>query len=76
MGKSEDSRYYIVRGNWDPSSRGFKELVHLNEETPKGIFIFMSGLEVTCFFYGFVQISKKTATCYVIENDFFFFSFP
>ena len=36
MGKSEDGRYYMVRGNWDPSSRGFKELIHLNEETPKG----------------------------------------
>ena len=37
MGKSEDGRYYMVRGNWDPSSRGFKELIHLNEETPKGM---------------------------------------
>ena len=36
MGKSEDGRYYMVRGSWDPSSRGFKELTHLNEETPKG----------------------------------------
>lgn len=36
MGKSEDNRYYIVRGNWDPAARGFKELVHLNDETPKG----------------------------------------
>lgn len=38
MGKSEDNRYYIVRGNWDPIARGFKELIHLNEETPKGFF--------------------------------------
>ncbi|CAF4522849.1 unnamed protein product, partial [Rotaria magnacalcarata] len=30
-------RYYMVHGNWDPSARGFKELIHLNEETPKGI---------------------------------------
>ena len=37
MGKSEDSRYYIVRGNWDPLARGFKDLTHLNEETPKGM---------------------------------------
>lgn len=36
MGKSEDNRYYVVRGNWDPLARGFKELIHLNEETPKG----------------------------------------
>ncbi|CAF3840973.1 unnamed protein product, partial [Rotaria magnacalcarata] len=35
MGKSEDNRYYMVHGNWDPSARGFKELIHLNEETPK-----------------------------------------
>jgi len=37
MGKSEDNRCYIVRGNWEPLARGFKELTHLNEETPKGI---------------------------------------
>lgn len=37
MGKSEDNRYYMVRGNWEPSARGFKELTHLNEETPKGM---------------------------------------
>ena len=36
MGKSDDNRYYIVRGGWDPSARGFKELTHLNDETPKG----------------------------------------
>ena len=37
MGKSEDGRYYMVRGNWEPLARGFKELTHLNEETPKGM---------------------------------------
>ena len=45
MGKSEDNRYYIVRGNWDPAARGFKELIHLNDETPKGslcVFLFSS----------------------------------
>ncbi|CAF1574149.1 unnamed protein product, partial [Adineta ricciae] len=26
MGKSEDGRYYMVRGNWEPLARGFKEL--------------------------------------------------
>jgi len=42
MGKSEDNRYYIVRGNWDPIARGFKELIHLNEETPKGARVFLT----------------------------------
>jgi hypothetical protein len=36
MGKSEDNRYYIVRGYWNPLSRTFKDLTLLNEETPKG----------------------------------------
>lgn len=36
MGKSEDNRYYIVRGYWNPLSRAFKHLNYLNEETPKG----------------------------------------
>lgn len=40
MGKSEDNRYYMVRGNWEPLARGFKELTHLNEETPKGLYAF------------------------------------
>ncbi|CAF4268820.1 unnamed protein product, partial [Rotaria sp. Silwood2] len=42
MGKSEDNRYYIVRGNWDPLARGFTELTHLNEETPKGARVFLT----------------------------------
>ncbi|UJR10785.1 hypothetical protein I4U23_014972 [Adineta vaga] len=42
MGKSEDGRYYMVRGNWDPLARGFKELTHLNEETPKGARVFFT----------------------------------
>jgi hypothetical protein len=42
MGKSEDNRYYIVRGNWEPLARGFKELTHLNEETPKGARVFLT----------------------------------
>ena len=37
MGKSEDTRYYIVRGYWNPLARAFKDLTHLNEETPKGM---------------------------------------
>jgi hypothetical protein len=67
MGKSEDNRYYMVRGNWDPLARGFKELTHLNEETPKGMSNTrkpLIGIR-NCFFflfhffsfYGFVQIS-------------------
>lgn len=36
MGKTEDNRSYAVRGSWEPLSRGFRELTHLNEETPKG----------------------------------------
>ena len=51
MGKSEDNRSYIVRGNWDPLARGFKELTHLNEETPKGII-------VVVVFYDSVQIVR------------------
>ena len=35
MGKSEHNRYYIVRGYWNRSSRAFKHLNYLNEETPK-----------------------------------------
>ncbi|CAF1416598.1 unnamed protein product [Rotaria sp. Silwood1] len=47
MGKSDDNRYYMVRGNWDPSARGFKELIHLNEETPKGARVFLTiGLDL------------------------------
>ncbi|CAF1048306.1 unnamed protein product [Rotaria sordida] len=47
MGKSEDNRYYMVRGDWDPSARGFKELIHLNEETPKGARVFLTiGLDL------------------------------
>ncbi|CAF1287473.1 unnamed protein product [Adineta steineri] len=42
MGKSEDNRYYMVRANWDPLARGFKELTHLNEETPKGARVFLT----------------------------------
>ncbi|CAF3420279.1 unnamed protein product [Rotaria socialis] len=42
MGKSEDNRYYMVHGNWDPSARGFNELIHLNEETPKGARVFLT----------------------------------
>jgi hypothetical protein len=37
MGRSEDNRYYLVRGYWNPLARAFKDLTHLNEETPKGI---------------------------------------
>ena len=36
MSKSDENRQYTVRGNWDPLARGFRELIHLNEETPKG----------------------------------------
>jgi len=65
MGKSEDNRYYIVRGNWNPIARGFKELTHLNEETPKGMsssfqpFMWIKKLLFFFSFYGFVQISGR-----------------
>ncbi|CAF0767342.1 unnamed protein product [Rotaria sp. Silwood1] len=42
MGKSEDNRYYIVRGYWNPLARCFKHLTYLNEETPKGARIFLT----------------------------------
>ncbi|CAF3839038.1 unnamed protein product [Rotaria magnacalcarata] len=42
MGKSEDNRYYIVRGYWNPLARSFKHLTYLNEETPKGARIFLT----------------------------------
>jgi hypothetical protein len=85
MGKSEDNRYYMVRGNWDPSARGFKELTHLNDETPKGMSDIMCmvscGLKTAFFFflvrivsfYGFVQISERIAPDIVIANALFFF---
>ncbi len=38
MGISEDNRYYIVKGYWNPLARTFKDLSLLNEETPKGKF--------------------------------------
>ncbi|CAF3473913.1 unnamed protein product [Rotaria socialis] len=42
MGKSDDNRYYIVRGYWNPLARSFKHLTYLNEETPKGARIFLT----------------------------------
>ncbi|CAF0906762.1 unnamed protein product [Rotaria sordida] len=42
MGKSDDNRYYVVRGYWNPLSRAFKHLTYLNEETPKGARIFLT----------------------------------
>jgi hypothetical protein len=37
MGKSDDNRCYVARGYWNPLARAFKDLTHLNDETPKGI---------------------------------------
>ncbi len=36
MGKSDDNRCYVARGYWNPLARAFKDLTHLNDETPKG----------------------------------------
>jgi len=60
MGKSEDNRYYMVRGNWEPLARGFKELTHLNEETPKGM-SYPIGLVCSFFLFGlllFISLCK------------------
>ena len=40
MDKSEDNRSYMIKGSWNPSSRGVRDLTLLNEETPKGLTIF------------------------------------
>jgi hypothetical protein len=64
MGKSEDNRSYIVRGNWDPLARGFKELTHLNEETPKGIFV------VVVFFLRFYANSQTITNVFSFSRFF------
>ncbi|CAF1576783.1 unnamed protein product [Adineta ricciae] len=47
MGKGDDARSYVVRGYWNPLSRAFKDLIHLNEETPKGARVFFTvGLDI------------------------------
>jgi len=50
----------MVRGNWEPLARGFKELTHLNEETPKGM-SYPIGLVCSFFLFGlllFISLCK------------------
>jgi hypothetical protein len=47
MGISEDNRYYIVKGYWNPLARTFKDLSLLNEETPKGKFDCCTSVSLT-----------------------------